>query len=115
MSDKREVKMTNQMRSYVIVLYLYEAGEGGSTKQVVRKWFANALCMEWQTANSKQLDKLVTIGFMKCIVGGNQTKFYSLTKRGRKVAKQCIEDARAYQWDFEQPELFEEVTHEHVS
>lgn len=99
--------LTNQQKQYIIQLRLFEccSGVGGSRLSVTKKFWANLGNRLWQTANTKQLKNLVDKGYLKSIVGGNGTTFYSLTKGGVRFADSCIIEATRYQWEIEQPEL----------
>ena len=101
--------MTNQQRTYIIALRLYELakGKGGIRKSVTKRFFANLLEKNWQTANTKQLKSLVDLGYLQAIIGGNNTVFYSLTKKAIKAADKAVNAAHEFEWDVEQPALME--------
>jgi len=100
--------LTNQQKQYIVELRLFEcaAGQGGAKSlSVTKKFWARLGNRTWQTAGTKQLKNLCDKGYLKQVVGGNNTIFYSLTKGGRRFADSCIIDASQYQWEVEQPEL----------
>lgn len=98
--------LTQQQKQYIIDLRLYERAMGqGGRKSVTKKFWAMLTDKNWQTANTRQLKGLVNKGYLQAIVGGNNTTFYSLTKKAIRTADQCIHAAHQYEWDIEQPAL----------
>lgn len=108
--QKKTKDLTAQQIEYIVSLRLYEraVGEGGNRKSVTKKFWAKLLDKTWQTANTNQLKGLVKKGWLKSIVGGNNTAFYSLTRKAVRASDELIHAAHQYEWDAEQTSFLSE-------